>query len=245
MEPPAKRPNSLLRQLAIGAVLGLLLSFRLRGWVARWRSGKHGYFADIPLPWLAYDAALLAYWRFLIAALAGFVIFSLYWELEARKAAEASSTESTASRAFHVTFANLALLLIILPVRGLGRCLPLSPWVMLAGLAVETAGLAFTIWARRCLGRNWSGRIAIKVGHQLVRSGPYRLLRHPIYTGILAMYLGIAIVTGEWLALVGMAMGLLAYWRKIRLEEAALDAAFGPQYQTYRRQTWALVPGVY
>lgn len=59
------------------------------------------------------------------------------------------------------------------------------------------------------------------------------------------MYLGPALVTGEWLALLGVAMATLAYWRKIRLEEAALDQAFGADYDAYRQESWALVPGLF
>ena len=116
---------------------------------------------------------------------------------------------------------------------------------MTAGLAVEAIGLFVAIWARRHLGRNWSGEITIKVDHQLVRSGPYKLLRHPIYTGLLAMYAGIAIVTGEWLGMVGFAMAVFAYWRKIRLEEMDLKVAFGADYEAYRCDTWSLVPGLF
>src|SRR5262249_40235736 len=77
------------------------------------------------------------------------------------------------------------------------------------------------------------------------RSGPYKWLRHPIYTGILVMYVGTALVTGEWLAILGLAMVTFAYWRKIRLEEANLNTAFGADYDAYRRETWALVPGLF
>jgi protein-S-isoprenylcysteine O-methyltransferase Ste14 len=83
------------------------------------------------------------------------------------------------------------------------------------------------------------------VEHQLIRSGPYSLLRHPIYTGLLTMYVGTAVVSGEWLALVGLAMAGFAYWRKIRLEEANLNMGFGAEYDAYRRDTWALVPWLF
>ena len=116
---------------------------------------------------------------------------------------------------------------------------------MAAGLAVEATGLFLAIWARRHLGRNWSGEITIKVEHQLIRSGPYRLLRHPIYTGLLAMYAAPALVTGEWLAVIGLAVAGFAYWRKIWLEETTLYGAFGADYDAYRRTTWALVPGLF
>ena len=112
-----------------------------------------------------------------------------------------------------------------------------------AGVAIQAMGAALAIWARVLLGRNWSGIIDIKAGHQLIRSGPYRLVRHPIYTGLLVMYLGTAVVTGEWLALPGVVAAMLAYARKIGLEEAALEAAFGEEYAVYRRDTRPLVRG--
>ena len=78
----------------------------------------------------------------------------------------------------------------------------------------------------------------------MTRSG-YKRLRHPIYTGLLAMYAGIAIVTGEWLAAAGFAMAVFAYWRKLRLEETNLNVAFGAEYDAYRRESWALLPGLF
>jgi len=84
----------------------------------------------------------------------------------------------------------------------------------------------------------------VKVEHELVRSGPYRYLRHPIYTGILMMYLGPTLVNGGWLAIAGLTIAGLAYWRKILLEEATLEGAFGERYAEYRRTTASLVPGI-
>ena len=194
---------------------------------------------------LATDEALLAHRQLLIAAVAGWAFFGVYWEIAARGAAPAKSSESGASRGVHVFLANAALLLEIAPIHGLGRALPISIPLMSAGLGIEALGLFLTIWARRHLGKNWSGEITIKVDHQLIRTGPYTRLRHPIYTGLLAMYAGVALVTGEWLAMLGLAIAAFAYWRKIRLEEANLNVAFGPDYDAYRRETWALVPGLF
>jgi protein-S-isoprenylcysteine O-methyltransferase Ste14 len=195
-------------------------------------------------PAFAFDRALLAHHRYLLPTLP-WILFSVYWEFAAKGAAEAKSSEAKLSRGVHVALANIAVVLEILPIRGLGRFLPLTWLSTAAGLAVEFAGLSLAIWARRALGRNWSGEISIKVEHQLIRSGPYRLLRHPIYTGLLVMYLGAALAAGTWLAVVGVAMAVFAYWRKIRLEEKNLDVAFGAEYDAYRRESWALVPGVF
>ncbi len=173
------------------------------------------------------------------------MIFSLYWEVAARGTAPASRSESHASRGVHVILTNVALLLAIAPIIGIGRFLPVSPLAMSAGLVVEAIGLALAIHARRHLGRYWSGEITIKIDHELIRSGPYGRLRHPIYTGLLTMYAGTALVTGEWLAIVGLAIAVFAYWRKIRLEEANLTLAFGAAYEAYRRGTWMLVPGLF
>jgi protein-S-isoprenylcysteine O-methyltransferase Ste14 len=139
----------------------------------------------------------------------------------------------------------MALMLEIVPIRGLGRFLPASSLTLVAGIVMEALGLFLAIWSRRSLGRNWSGEISIKVEHELIRSGPYKMLRHPIYTGLLAMYVGTAIVAGEWLSLIGLAVAVYAYWRKIRLEEANLRIAFGANYDAYRHETWALLPGLY
>jgi protein-S-isoprenylcysteine O-methyltransferase Ste14 len=203
--------------------------------------------AHIPanVPALAFDRALLAHRQFLMAGIGWWGLFGVYWEVAAKNAAPAKTSESQASRGLHVFLANVALLLEIVPIRGLGRFLPASSLIMAAGLGVDAMGLFLAIWARRQLGRNWSGEITIKVDHQLIRSGPYRMLRHPIYTGLLAMYAGTALVTGERLAIIGLAMAAFAYWRKIQLEEANLNLAFGAEYDAYRRETWALVPRLF
>jgi protein-S-isoprenylcysteine O-methyltransferase Ste14 len=193
----------------------------------------------------ALDTELKGHKGFLLATVACWAIFGLYWDYAGKNAKTAKNSESRSSRSVHVILANVALVLEIVPIRGLGRVLPVTWSIMTAGLTLEVLGLTFAIWARSHLGRNWSGAISIKQEHELIRSGPYRMLRHPIYTGILAMYTGVAIVMGEWLSVIGLAMATFAYWRKIRLEEATLDQAFGEKYAAYRRSTWALVPGLF
>ncbi len=181
----------------------------------------------------------------LVFAAAPWVVFSFYWDAAAKNSAPAKSAESKGSRNVHVVLTNVAVLLEVVQFRGVPRFLPPSVAVLVTGLLLSVMGLSICIWARRHLGRNWSGNITIKVDHQLVRSGPYRRLRHPIYTGILMMYVGTAVVSGSWLALAGLAMALFAYGRKIRLEEANLRIAFADEYEDYRRQSSALIPGIY
>lgn len=222
------------RMILWAAVIGAAIGARAV------RGGFHGFKNAFWAP----DKALLAHRPMLLAAAGLFVLLSIYWEIAARHASDASRSESKVSRSFHVFLVNAAIVLEIVPIHGLGRFVPVSLWIMSAGLALELFGLVLAIWARRHLGRNWSGEITIKVEHELIRSGPYRRLRHPIYTGLLAMYAGVLLVTGEWLALIGFVVVGLAYWRKIRLEEANLNVAFGGSYDAYRRESWALVPGI-
>ena len=229
--PPAKSTNQAVRYAAfIGAMIGALFA------------------RPVIKPWL--DQRLSAFspasgWPNL-AAFVPWVIFSIYWEIAAKNSAPAIKSESHFSRGIHVVLANIALLLMIVPIRGLNqRFLPDLLIVKLIGLAAECAGLALAIWARRILGRNWSGEITIKADHELVRTGPYGVIRHPIYTALLAMYTGTAIVSGQVHALLGLAVGILAYLRKTGMEEANLVTAFGEKYNAYREDTWALVPRIY
>jgi protein-S-isoprenylcysteine O-methyltransferase Ste14 len=87
--------------------------------------------------------------------------------------------------------------------------------------------------------------VRIGQGHQLVRTGPYRMLRHPIYTAMLGMFVGTAIASSQYHALLGVVILVLAYLRKTRLEENILRETFGAEWDAYQRQTWALVPPVF
>ena len=172
-------------------------------------------------------------------------LLSIYWGAASREESPVKRTETRTSRRIHVALVNLALLLVALPTAELTpRFLPDLPWIGWAGLSIQSAAGLLAIWARQHLAANWSGEISIKMDHQLIRSGPYRVVRHPIYTGMLAMFVGATLISGQYHALVGLLMAGVAYWRKIRLEEASLSSAFGTVYDTYKSQTGSLVPKV-
>ena len=118
----------------------------------------------------------------LVFAMLLWVIFSLYWTIASRNSAETSHSESSLSTGFHQFVLGGAMLLLFIPVPGLtGWFLPQSFHLAVAAGAIVQAGfLLLAVWARRHLGRNWSAEVRIGVGHQLVRSGPYKFLRHPI-----------------------------------------------------------------
>src|SRR5579875_1132334 len=100
-----------------------------------------------------------------------------------------------------------------------GRFLPYGDGWWWLGAVLVAAGMAWTVYARAVLGRNWSGTVTLKQQHELIRSGPYRWTRHPIYTGLLLALLGTAIALGEWRGLVGFALAVVAFGTKLRVEE--------------------------
>ena len=130
--------------------------------------------------------------------------------------------------------------LVTFPDKTYGIALNLEP----DNVGVVILGLGFTICARIALGGNWSATVTVKHGHEIVRSGPYRWLRHPIYTGLLLAFVGCAVALGEWRGIVAVAIVWAALWRKLRLEERWLTEEFGARYSDYRRETWALIPFV-
>lgn len=109
---------------------------------------------------------------------------------------------------------------------------------------IVAGGIAFTVWARITLGRNWSAEVTFKQGHELIESGPYALARHPIYTGIIVMALGTAINYGRAIGFplfVGLCGGL---WWKARQEERIMSKHFPDAYADYRRRVHAIIPFV-
>lgn len=220
--PDILAKTKLIKQLVLVVVIGGILRFGLKN------LGWH----------------LPSFEKRLIPALVLWIIFSLYWGIAGLNSAPTKSSESWVSTYFHQFMLGVALLLLILPVPGLnGWFLPERlHFLVVAGAIIQAGFLLLAVWARGHLGRNWSAEVRIAVDHELVRTGPYRLLRHPIYTAMLGMFLGTAIASSQVHALVGLALLVVAYLRKTRLEDQILAQAFGADYNAYCRHTWALVP---
>ena len=172
--------------------------------------------------------------------------WALYWWLSSRDVKETTRRESVLSRWGHIGPMLVAAALLWSPRLGgtvLGaRFMPWAPWQFWAGAAVTAGGLAFAVWARRHIGRNWSATVTLKQDHELVTSGPYALVRHPIYTGLLFGFLGSAFALGQWRGLLAVAIVWLALLRKYRLEERWMHERFGTAYDAYRARVKALVP---
>lgn len=120
--------------------------------------------------------------------------------------------------------------------------LPKADAVAGIGVAVVFAGITFAIWARYCLGSNWSSQVAIKENHELIQSGPYRWIRHPIYTGIIAAAWGTAIVVGQLGAFLGVILLTMGFAYKGKQEELRLQDTFGDAFTAHRLRTGMFLP---
>jgi protein-S-isoprenylcysteine O-methyltransferase Ste14 len=109
-------------------------------------------------------------------------------------------------------------------------------------LLLAALGFALTWWARIHLGRFWSAAVTLKAEHTLIRSGPYALTRHPIYTGLLLALLATAVARDSLGSLIGAGLILLGLVLKLRQEEQFLKAQFGAAYDAYKKDVPTLIP---
>jgi protein-S-isoprenylcysteine O-methyltransferase Ste14 len=174
------------------------------------------------------------------------IAFFVYWQIKAADTKTTQRLEPAASRILRVFIFLVAIILLSatrIPLPWLYFQLwPSGLWPFWLGAAVTIAGLLFAVWAREHLGKNWSRSVTIKQGHELITSGPYAVVRHPIYSGILTGFLGMAIAVSQVRGFVAFALVFLALWLKLRMEEEWMRSQFGETYATYARQTAALVP---
>jgi protein-S-isoprenylcysteine O-methyltransferase Ste14 len=122
------------------------------------------------------------------------------------------------------------------------RIFPENPTLLLVCVALTALGLLFSFWGRFALGSNWSGAVTIKRGHQLIRKGPYRWIRHPIYTGLLAAFLATAVTQGLASGILGFALVFAGIYRKALREERFLAQEFGDGFSEHRKHTGMFLP---
>jgi protein-S-isoprenylcysteine O-methyltransferase Ste14 len=168
------------------------------------------------------------------------------WLAGALTAKRAVRTQSAGSRLRHAVLMVFAGALLFSPRAAVGplawRWLPDSRVAGWIGLALTVAGCAYAIWARLILAGNWSASVTVKRDHQLVRRGPYTVVRHPIYSGILLAAMGTAMVFGHLCGLAGLALAFFGFLEKSRLEEAFMTSQFGDEYVRYQQEVKALIP---
>jgi protein-S-isoprenylcysteine O-methyltransferase Ste14 len=139
------------------------------------------------------------------------------------------------------------ILALVLPIVWKGAAIAsIMPQVTIAGIVVYLLGAALRWWFIFTLGRYFTANVAVRPTQQVVQSGPYRFVRHPSYTGILIMLLGVGMVLANWASIVViLAGGLIGLLYRVRVEESALVEALGQPYVDYIRHTRRLVPFVF
>jgi protein-S-isoprenylcysteine O-methyltransferase len=122
------------------------------------------------------------------------------------------------------------------------RVVPEIDAILLAAVILCLCGLAFCLWARATLGRNWSGTVTLKEEHELIVRGPYNLVRHPIYTGLLTMFFGTALLFGHVAGLIGTVLVFISFLIKLGNEETVMLQQFGDQYVAYQKRVPRIIP---
>ena len=175
--------------------------------------------------------------------------FAAYWVMSALERKKTKRRERWVSRlSYTLPLLGAVALLALLgrPEARHGwlaeRFVPLSATAQWTGAVLTAIGVGFAIWARRHLGTNWSGVVTLKEGHELIRTGPYRRIRHPIYTGMLLALFGTVIEIGRVAGLIAFAIAWASFTVKARREESFLAEEFGEQFDVHRQQSGMFLP---
>jgi len=179
------------------------------------------------------------------------LLFWTLWALWGRATRHRTRTlmmgDARAYRFMHVAIVALSFWLLLTPIlHPLNELLFDSPaamdWIA-EGLSIQ--GLVLAIWARMILADNWSGTIQQLSGQTLITKGPYRYVRHPIYSGILLAVFGTFLLKPTLFALIGFNLMFGAYCLKSLREEEFLRQVFGQQYTIYSKDSWRLIPFIF
>lgn len=182
--------------------------------------------------------------RALQVAIVLWYVFSLVWLAKWFGMKRAKKSETAWEHAQHFVPVVLAFWLLFerhWPVLDM-RLFAESPGVLWAGMLVTALGVGIGVWARLSLGTNWSSMVTLKKGHELVRTGLYRWIRHPIYTGILLAFLGTELIQGRVRGLLGFVILWLSFYFKARREENFLRQEFGEGFEEHARHTGMFLP---
>jgi len=178
----------------------------------------------------------------------GWIAMLVYWLWAGLKTKRTLKRQSSLSRVIYLVLMLGAFVIVYRKVVPSGlltkKWLPASDAVLVGGLIICFAGIALAIVARAWLGSNWSGTVTIKKDHELITSGPYRISRHPIYTGMFFGLLGASLIQGELKCLFALVLLFVAFEMKMSTEEKFLQEIF-PAYRQYRQRTKKLLPFIF
>ncbi len=174
------------------------------------------------------------------------IVFFVVWVIWGFKTKATQTHESVSSRVSYTILTVAAFYLMFggdVPRQYLrARLFQPTLWTDSLGIAMTVAGIAFAVWARVFLGGNWSSAVTVKVDHQLVKNGPYRWVRHPIYTGLLFALAGTAVVRHQLRGVIALILAYAGFKVKSMIEERTMTNTFGAEYDAYRSSTGAIMP---
>jgi protein-S-isoprenylcysteine O-methyltransferase Ste14 len=174
------------------------------------------------------------------------IVFLLYWIVSAIRTRVTVQTESFASRYSILLIETAGFVLLFRHATGIGllgnRFMHRTLASAIAGSILTWMGIGLAIWARYHLAEYWSARITIKEDHQLIRTGPYARLRHPIYSGLILAAIGSAVVIDQWRCVLGVCLILTGYCIKARKEETMLTQQFGEAFREHQKHAGFLIP---
>lgn len=177
-------------------------------------------------------------------------IFLIYWFISAFSVKRTALERGWRSWGWRFPILAAVLLLILLNQGGFSKYVGVILWhsSLLIGLVADLitlAGLIIVLWSRKTLAGNWSSDVVIKENHELIERGPYAYVRHPIYSGLLLMVLGAAIISGRVGAFVVLAILFFGFWFKASQEERLLTKHFPDAYPNYKARVKAFIPFIF
>jgi protein-S-isoprenylcysteine O-methyltransferase Ste14 len=174
------------------------------------------------------------------------ILLAVYWLVSAIKTRATQQKESFVSRYAILFIEVTGFVLLFNHSAGIGflgtQFMHRTLVSVIVGTILTWLGIGLAIWARYHLAEYWSARVTIKEDHQLIRTGPYARLRHPIYSGIILAAIGSAVVIDQWRCVLGVCVVLTGFWIKAKKEEAMLTEQFGEAFHEHQKQAGFLVP---
>lgn len=171
-----------------------------------------------------------------------------YWFISGFGNKQIKNQESIFKRFLQYWLPLIVAVLLLGPGEWFGESLirenfvPHSDFVGNIGLGFCVIGAIVACWSRYLLGKNWSLSVQRKESHELIQNGIYKILRHPIYTGLLILFIGNAIIVGDYRGIIAVIVVFISFWFKLLKEEKILTDTFGNKYIDYKNRTKALIP---
>lgn len=179
------------------------------------------------------------------------IIVLTYWFISGLNAKKVAQQENFFSQFIQYWLPLIIAMLLLGPGEWFGQSwlrknfIKHSNLVGIIGLSISILGAIIACTSRYNLGKNWSLSIQKKEDHQLIQHGIYKIIRHPIYTGLLLLFIGNAIIVGDYRAIIAVLIVFISLWIKLKKEEKLLTATFGEKYLEYKEKTKALIPFYY